>query len=385
MPRNSLLFGAVGLAVLGGCSSGTDSASADVAELETSSFQVLAGSLDGPPPQIFDNIRGVAFLSDGRFVVADGGSNEIRVFEPDGSHVVTMGGHGEGPGEFGRLDATHVFGDTIFASDSRLRRLSVFLPDGSFGEDVQLPISVGSISLVGSLSDGQILLAGEDPWAAPETGNHRMPRAYISWDRASGDLDTLAVMPSGELYVRTEGDGWMSFSVPFARSAAHAVGEDVWYAAAGDDFVLRARDAHGEIQREFMLPDSGRPLDPAYVTELRAAVLEQVGDREQIRQNVEMLFENATQPDTHPALSDIVVGDDGRVWVSEWSSPLLLPELGQTTRWRIFSTDGVLEAVATLPRTLELVAAGNDWAIGISTDELGVERVARAELTAREF
>ena len=46
--------------------------------------------------------------------------------------------------------------------------------------------------------------------------------------------------------------------------------------------------------------------------------------------------------------------------------------------------EGVLEAVAILPRTLELVAAGSDWVTGISTDQLGVERVARGELTAGE-
>ena len=47
--------------------------------------------------------RDATKLSDGRIVVANGGSDELRIFDRSGTHVGTWGGQGEGPGEFTAL------------------------------------------------------------------------------------------------------------------------------------------------------------------------------------------------------------------------------------------------------------------------------------------
>ncbi|MDE2793872.1 MAG: 6-bladed beta-propeller, partial [Gemmatimonadota bacterium] len=39
-------------------------------------------------------------LADGRIVVANAGSNELLVFDADGSHLGAWAGEGDGPGEF---------------------------------------------------------------------------------------------------------------------------------------------------------------------------------------------------------------------------------------------------------------------------------------------
>ena len=39
-------------------------------------------------------------LPDGRIVVANNGTHELRVFDAAGTHVATWGGRGEGPAEF---------------------------------------------------------------------------------------------------------------------------------------------------------------------------------------------------------------------------------------------------------------------------------------------
>ena len=44
--------------------------------------------------QVTDAMR----LADGRIVIANMGSSELRVFNADGSHAGTWGGRGEGPG-----------------------------------------------------------------------------------------------------------------------------------------------------------------------------------------------------------------------------------------------------------------------------------------------
>ena len=60
-------------------------------------------SLGGPdvmgPAQFFD-VRSIHVDPGGNIWIADGGSGEVRIFRPDGSHWKTRGGKGEGPGEF---------------------------------------------------------------------------------------------------------------------------------------------------------------------------------------------------------------------------------------------------------------------------------------------
>ena len=66
--------------------------------------------------------------------MANGGSNELRVFDALGNHVTTWGGRGEGPGEFSGLSQVHRWpGDSLIALYSQGRRLSVFDSEGNYG------------------------------------------------------------------------------------------------------------------------------------------------------------------------------------------------------------------------------------------------------------
>ena len=73
---------------------------------------VTIGAAEGEAPYLLHRVRRAATLSDGRIVVADGASNEVRVFDPDGVHLVSWGGEGEGPGEFDALSGVARWGAT---------------------------------------------------------------------------------------------------------------------------------------------------------------------------------------------------------------------------------------------------------------------------------
>ena len=59
------------------------------------------GVLEGEEPYMlhwaFNSVR----LSDGRIVVVNAGTQELRMFDESGTHLLTWGGSGEGPGSFG--------------------------------------------------------------------------------------------------------------------------------------------------------------------------------------------------------------------------------------------------------------------------------------------
>ena len=65
-------------------------------------------------------------LEDGTVVVADRGANELRLFDAAGGFIRSLGGPGEGPGEFQLLNEVWTRGDTILVSDNIQSRISVF-------------------------------------------------------------------------------------------------------------------------------------------------------------------------------------------------------------------------------------------------------------------
>ncbi len=75
---------------------------------------VELGVLEGQPAHQFSQVVGATRLSDGRIAVADGGSKELRFFDTNGRHLVSVGGPGEGPGEFRFLySLDRLPGDTL--------------------------------------------------------------------------------------------------------------------------------------------------------------------------------------------------------------------------------------------------------------------------------
>ncbi|MFQ5702894.1 MAG: hypothetical protein ACE5HT_02620 [Gemmatimonadales bacterium] len=52
-----------------------------------------------PNYQLF-RVASAIRLSDGRIVIANAGTQELRFYDPDGMYDATTGGAGDGPGEF---------------------------------------------------------------------------------------------------------------------------------------------------------------------------------------------------------------------------------------------------------------------------------------------
>lgn len=64
---------------------------------------VQVGAQEGDPQYQFSEVRGVLRLDDGRLVVGDGESRQLRFYSADGVFDLASGRQGGGPGEFGRL------------------------------------------------------------------------------------------------------------------------------------------------------------------------------------------------------------------------------------------------------------------------------------------
>jgi hypothetical protein len=75
---------------------------------------------------------------------------------------------------------------------------------------------------------------------------------------------------------------------------------------------------------------------------------------------------------TVPVFSAMVVGRTGELWVREYRLPA---DTADVDRWAVFAPTGQRTATAHLPAGLEPRYIDRGHAIGIVTDELGVEYV----------
>ena len=83
---------------------------------------LVLGLLEGPEQHLFSQICGATRLTTGTIVMLDGASRQLPAFSPDGAHVWTAGGPGEGPGEM--RSPTHLErlpGDTLQVQDGIAR------------------------------------------------------------------------------------------------------------------------------------------------------------------------------------------------------------------------------------------------------------------------
>ena len=83
--------------------------------------------LDGAPEYQLFQVRDALRLRDGRIVVPNAGTNEVRFYGDDGSYLMSVGRQGGGPGEFESIALVRPFlGDSLLTYDVRQSRVTIW-------------------------------------------------------------------------------------------------------------------------------------------------------------------------------------------------------------------------------------------------------------------
>lgn len=99
------------------------------------------GVREGAEPYQLHRAQSSALLQDGRIVVLNSGSQELRFFDHYGTFLHAVGGDGEGPGEFRYPTRVRLVGtDSLLVWDQGLQRVSYLDLDGTFlGAEILAP------------------------------------------------------------------------------------------------------------------------------------------------------------------------------------------------------------------------------------------------------
>lgn len=318
-------------------------------------------------------------LEDGRIVVADGGSSELRFFSAAGEFLTRVGRPGTGPGEFRQLTKIEVSGDTIFAFDGSLPRVATFDLRGRLLGSLTLESSEGLPNPVaaGRFSDGTFL-------ARSATCRTRIPEGMGGTSLRTGVYEVIStgawysaagepIRSHGEslcaqTFVRVEADRQTHSVLPFGLRSSHAVSGDLFLFGTGETFEIRAYSPDQTLRRIIRLDRGNRRITGDDIEQLKEERLARYPSgyrQEGERMMVEMPF-----PETMPAFELIRVSSEGHLWVKRY--PWTGVDRGY---WEVFDPAGIWLGTVDAPLRLSIEQVGPDFVLGVWRDEWDVEHV----------
>lgn len=302
---------------------------------------LVLGSLAGAEENQLYRVRGALKLNDGRIVVANGGSQGIRIYDPGGHLQNRYGGDGEGPGEFRSVMLVGCLGDSLVVLDRRLRKVTLIHPDEGFLRAFNLADGVAAYPLGAWLFQTGSILIRDLPLVdsgAFDDGFHRTPVPFRSADM-TGALETdFGGFPGAEQVTTTRqtehGLATLMNSLPFGRSPQIAVSGDRLFLGTQDDFQVKVMRSDGTLERIIRLDTEPTPITDA---DLQAYIDDEVaaqGD-EEVAPGYRRQLEEMPRAEFRPAHGEIAADPDGFLFVADYAMPQ-----EDTRAVRVFDPDG---------------------------------------------
>ena len=351
---------------------------------------LVIGTGDGEAHQL-SRVAGAGRLSDGRIVVADGGSSQLRFFDSTGRHLKSVGRSGAGPGEFQRLEVfARLKGDTLLAGGVT-RGHSFFAPDGTFLRVARTvasgPPGPGPRVFMSALDDQSLLMTAIPMPGTPPAGAEQWAESVnmfiVSRDGAVRPIGALPYM----MFARGENQPrppWFGAVLAFATN-----GQEI-FTGFPTEYSIRVLSPDGAVKRIIRRRWSPVKVTRAdidsYVEEWSRRWIKETGAEGERRKR-----ELRASPfaDVVPAFSEFIVDDGGNLWVREphladapASGALNAMPLVPST-WSVFDTDGRWSGDVTMPRRFKPTQIGASYILGIARDDDGVETVVTYRYTTR--
>jgi hypothetical protein len=333
------------------------------------------GALEGDAAYQFYRVANARRLSNGRIVVANSGTHELRFFDSKGKFLSSAGREGGGPGEFqGLFGLWGLSNDSLYTFDYRQRRVSVFDAKGNFIRSFDLNALTGARSfptVVAPFADGSLLISARQTFFSPQMrgGLRRDSVVYLHSDPEGELIDSVGWHPGPEWYVKSQEQGMMAASLPFGRAPDAATFADAFYFGSSDSYEIARYGASGAVNRLIRKAHTNPPVTPADISLWKEEQLEDSEDESQ-RQFWQRMYADMPFPETMPAYEGVIVDEEGNLWVEEYRAPG-----DEQPRWTVFDSTGVMLGLIETPPRFRIFQIGSDFVLGRQTDSLDVERV----------
>jgi hypothetical protein len=275
--------------------------------------EVRIGRMAGDGFEAFGEVGFLELDPLGRIWVFENQLQELRVFNADGDFVRTVGGRGEGPGEFQWVTGMSWGpGERLWVLDVGTMRFSVFDTAGAFLDSHRI-------------EGGSLII----PWPG---GFDRYGRLHhyarrskaegqgfelvlVRYDTLMTPGDTVLIPASGgsEIFELRGETSYMSVEVPFTTRSLWRLspGGEILSVHTGT-FNLALLGARGDTLRIV-----SREMEPSPVTD--AELEEALGELARFTE-AGGIVDRERIPRVKPALEDVWIDERGRTWVQPWRS-----------------------------------------------------------------
>ena len=341
------------------------------------SIDLTIGSVDETrDAYMFGNVSGLALLEDGRILVADNSTHDVRAFGPDGRHLFTIGRAGAGPGDLrSPCCLTSGPGGHLWIRDVGNRRYSLFELGASQARFIRTMRQI--VASPRALPDriqwderGRTVDIGQLP-------NDALQRAFLDSAGNAIRWDSLKAPPAESLAVlrsprRVEGGMAVYYYYqPHGPSALHAHGPQGETAeAVSSNYSVSWFDASRRrlalIRREVVAPELSARERRNANSELDDVVRQTGTARSALPFDV---------PARKPVLRELGFDLDGRLWVERSVRD------GQPREADVYERDGRRVAMMAWPAHVSLRhrTFRARTAVGIAVDSLGTNTIVRLQ------
>ena len=329
-------------------------------------------SNDSVPGMLLTGVEDLVVLPDGRIVTLHRREPIVRVFDPTGQLIRTLGRLGDGPGEFDSPASAGYVADRIWVRDvGRGYQLFDARTYALVGAVAMGPTS-GSRPGLTSDSTSFHYTEGESARVSiyDRTGARRVPIDLTL--RQAGDRSEVQVqelsprgMPTGRMVAHTVSSPLNTYTqlalVPGGSEVVVLEASELWNGSPGQLTIRRIPTATGRVSAAVTVS-----LPPRHVTSSEAdSLIAQLPPSIRWRAAREPGLRNqyrakAKVPSTYPAFQYFMPSADGVLWLTEHASP--------DTRLIVDATTGEPLMRVRLPKGMRVVAVSRTHAWGVALD-----------------
>jgi len=321
--------------------------------------------------------------------VLDPAAVGVHRFDRRGRWIETIGGEGDGPGEFRRPTAMGWLSDTLWISDRNLSRLSFFELGGAFVRSVRFTTIFGPATVMprNASSGGRIVSV---PYVSVQSATEMDSLPILVLDEDGVVRDTLAWQAVGRVAVSVAtppGNGesiprTMSINHPFDRRSLLAHDPHsrwlylgTWRRGADrqDDLELLRVTAAGDTAAFMRLPlgriTISRNEVRSYAKRIYGRLPESFRSRVSSGELTQAFLSQIARP-SRTAVDAMVASEDGTVWLRGAS-----PAATSSTQWVGYGPDGRFVGLVEFQEEYHLLAASGGMLWTVDRDPLGLPTI----------
>jgi hypothetical protein len=363
--------------------------------------EVSIGVAQGPKEYMLSRVIGLVQFADGRVMILNAGTEDVRVYDSTGTFIRSFGGEGQGPGEYINLSRIHRHvGDSLLLVDHEGMRAHVLTADGGevrrfrprvTGNDRHV---YSAPEILGVFTDGTLLARdylGSCGRTQPGVGTtfcedsssfYRLAedgRVLAQFGTMLTGRDLSATSPTGQRFM---------FGSVVPQVFARHFGDNFYYTDGAKPEIRVFHKSRG-LARIIRLP-ANRPATRPKFPDGRGPTEFAVMGSARAPSAVEMqrVMEVLDIPQFSRYFTSLEIDMEGNIWAEESE----VESVGRTNRWWVFDSTGVLRTRVVLPREVRVGGAfvrnlsiiGSNFVSLRARDMDGVESVKLFRLRKQE-